>query len=275
MKSVNLILSLPDDMCTATSVGLDGLARHRSPGSGQVFQGRSILIDLKVEGDKPGFTFRDEGGWRDAKADTSTALAECKTKKTKTAVSNSAFNIIPMDAFKSVNLVKTGGHVLTLEPGGEVARFGNHAWRLNMSPDDLAAAAGLPKQTERATRCYLVFSPVELVVLSSLTPGEYAWYATHRAGKLFRQVLFTEIAPNPRHLMAEQTFDIAHEELTKNPKKKTKTLYHGSAYDKIPFTAWMGYDKPAEGGVYCADRDHMMVWRFPTKMPKTWARADG
>ncbi len=275
MNTPKLIISLPYDMCTATSLGVDGLAGHNSPGSGQVFHSRAIFVDLKLDKGKPGFTFRDEGGWRDAKADTETALAECETKRTKTALSNSAFNVVPMDAFESVSLVKTGGHVLTLESAGELFRFRNHAWRLNMSPDDLAEAAGLPRQPSRQPRCYMVFAPVELVILSNLTPEEYAWYATHRAGKLFRQVMFTEIKPNLRDLAAEQTVDEARDALSRSPSKKTKTVFHGSAIDKVPFTAWIGFGANDQGGLYCADRDHLRLWRFPAKIPSSWAKADG
>ena len=275
MKNVNLILSLPNDMCTATSLGIEGYARHRSPGSGAVFQGRAIYVDLKLKDGKPAFTFRDEGGWRDPMADTVQALAECETKRTKTALSNSAFNIIPMECFESVSVAKTGGHVLTLEPGGDKAKFKSHAWRLNMTPDDVAAEAGLPKPSARHPRCYLIFAPIELVILSNLTPEEYAWYATHRAGKLFRQVLFTEIKPNPRYLLAEKTFDEAREELGKNPRKKTKTVYQGSAYDKIPFNTWVGYHPKEGGGLFSADKEHMLFWRFPAKIPTTWEKADG
>lgn len=275
MKQLNLVMSLPHGMCTATSLGIEGYARHRSPGSGQVFQGRAIFVDLRLENGKPAFSFRDEGGWRDAKADTEMALAESETKRTKTALSNNAFSIIPMQAHQSVWLVKTGGHVLKLESGGETVRFASHDWRLDMSPDDLAQAVGLPKQPNRQPRCYMVLAPIELVILSNLTPPEYAWYATHRSGKLFRQVLFTEIRLNPRYLLAERSFEDARAELMKNPRKKTKTVYLGNAYDKIPFTTWVGYDAPAEGGLYCGDREHVMVWRFPAKIPTTWSKADG
>ncbi len=153
MNHCNLILSVPHDMCTATSLGIDGFARHRSPGSGQIFQGRAIYIDLAVENGKPAFGFRNEGGWRDALADTTQALAECESKRTKTALSNMAFSVIPMEAFRSVSLVKTGGHVLTLEAGGEKTKFKSHAWRLNMTPDDVAQEAGLPKPSARQPRC--------------------------------------------------------------------------------------------------------------------------
>lgn len=270
-----LILSLPHDMCTATSLGLEGFARHRSPGSGSVFQGRAIFVDLAVANGKPDFRFRDEGGWRDATGDTEKALAECQTKRTKTALSNSAFNIVPMEAFKSVSLVRTGGHVLALEPAGERLRFPAHAWHLDMSPDDVAATLGLAERTHRAPRAYMVLAPSELVILSSLTPEEYAWYATHRAGKLFRQVMFTEIDLNPRHLVAEQSFEQARDDLERNPKKKTKTIYHGGAYDKVPFTAWTGNEAHDKDALYCADRERLLAWRFPAKVPTAWIRAEG
>ncbi|MCU0612415.1 MAG: hypothetical protein MUE60_11580 [Candidatus Eisenbacteria bacterium] len=56
MTSVNLILSVPQGFVVATSLGIDGLARHLSPGSGKYFMGRSLFLDLAVEGTAPTVT---------------------------------------------------------------------------------------------------------------------------------------------------------------------------------------------------------------------------
>lgn len=275
MSNANLILTLPSGMCVATSLGIEGLARHYSPGSGQVFRGRAIFIDLKIENRKPAFAYRDEGGWRDARGDTEAALAEVEVKRTKTALSNNAFSLVPMEAFAGVWLVRTGGHVLQLAPADEVVRFAHHDWRADMTPTDIAALVGMPHQSARQPRCYMVLGPAELVILTNLTPAEYAWYATHCRGKQFRQVIFTEIVPDPRQLMAERSFEAAHAELVANADKKTKTIYYGGAYDRVPFKSWVGYDAPSQGGLYVADHERMMVHRFPEPIPGWWARADG
>jgi hypothetical protein len=275
MRSVNLVLALPSGSCTATSLGLEGFARHRSPGSGQVFHGRQLYVDLRIDNGRPAFRFADEGGWRDVLADTQRAIAACETKRTKTALSNNAFSIIPLEAYRSISLVKTGGHVLTFLVSGELRRFRSHACHEGMSPNEVAEAAGLPGQAERRPRSYLVLGPVEMVVLSNLTPEEYVWYATHRPGKLFRQVLFTEITPDPRRLVAEQAFEEALAELAKDAKKKTKTICFGSALDKVPLTHWIGYGGRDPGGIYCGDREKVILWKWPGKLPASWERGDG
>jgi hypothetical protein len=275
MKNVNLILSLPQGTCTATSLGLEGFAQHRSPGHGQFFDGRAIDMDLKIDGTTPSFEFYNEGGWRDAMGDTKTALAACETRRTKTALSNNAFSAIPIDAYRAVALVKTGGQLLPLEPAGELFHFKSHDCREDMTSEQVAQAAGLSMQVNRHPRCYMVFGPLEFVVLSNLTPEEYVWYATHRPGKVFRQVVFAEIKPNPRYLMAQQLFEAARDELAKNPNKKTKTVYHGSAFDKVPFNTWVGYEENVRGGLYCGDRNKVTLWKWPAKLASAWQRAEG
>jgi hypothetical protein len=275
MQNVNLILTLPSGMCVATSLGIEGLAGHYSPGSGQVFRGRAIFIDLKIKDRKPAFAYRDEGGWRDARGDTELALAEVQVKRTKTALSNNAFSLVPMEAFDSVWLVRTGGNALRLDPADQVVRFASHDWRSDMKPVDIAALVGLPHPATREPRCYMVLGPAELVILTNLSPAEYAWYATHCRGKQFRQVIFTEIVPDPRQLMAEKSFEAAHAELVANSDKKTKTIYYGSAYGRVPFRSWIGYDARSQGGLYVADHDHVAVFRFPGEIPRAWDRADG
>lgn len=275
MNNVRLVLNMPHGTLTATTLDLAAFARHLSPGSGQFFQGRAIYADLPVENGKPGFEYHDEGGWRNAKADTEMAIAACATKRTKTALSNNAFSAVPIDAYRGIAVAKTGGHVLPFEPAGELFRFRSHEWHPVMTPDDVAAAAGLPKQTSRRPHAYLVFGPAEFVMLSSLTPKEYVWYATHRPGKLFRNVMFTEVDFDPRLLVAEKTYEAAHEELAKNPAKKTKIIYHGSVFDRVPFKAWIGADGQQQGGLYIGDRNSVLLWKWPEKIPTAWSRADG
>jgi hypothetical protein len=275
MTTVNLFLSMPQGTCTATTLDLDGFARHRSPGSGQVFQGRAIYIDLPVENGKAAFKYYDEGGWRDAAADTEMAVAACANKRTKTALSNNAFSIVPIDSYRGVSLIKTGGHHLPLESAGELFHFNNHEWKAFMTPDDVAQAAGLPKPAHRRPRCYLVFGPVEFIMLSNLTPEEYVWYATHRPGKIFRNVMFTEIDLDPRMIVAEKSYESARDELANNPSKKTKIVYHGGAYDRVPFKSWVGMDGKHQGGLYTGDKNRVMIWKLPAKLPSAWVRADG
>lgn len=275
MKPANLVLALPHGTCTATTLGLEGFAVHRSPGSGRFFQGRAIYVDLKLEDMKPAFEFHHEGGWRDANKDAEAALLDLGKSRTKTALSNNAFSAIPIQGYRSISVAKTGGQILQLEGPEETARFNTHECRAEMSSNEVAVAAGLPKQAERRPRCYLVLGPIELVLLSNLTPEEYAWYATHRPGKVFRQVIFAEINPNPRHYMAEQIFESAKAELERDPLKKTKTIYFASALDKTPMRSWIGYGDSQRGGVYAGDRSRVLLWKFPAKIPSAWDRADG
>ena len=81
MSQAKLVLSLPQGIITATSLAVNEFALHRSPGSGKYFDGRSLLVDLAVEGGKPAFQFNDEGGWRDANADASAALEAAQAGK--------------------------------------------------------------------------------------------------------------------------------------------------------------------------------------------------
>jgi hypothetical protein len=48
MKQLNLVLTVPHGSVVATSLGVDGFAWHRSPGSGKHFRGRSVLVDLAL-----------------------------------------------------------------------------------------------------------------------------------------------------------------------------------------------------------------------------------
>lgn len=275
MPEVHLVLSIPQGGITATSLGIDGLALHRSPGSGKHFRGRKIFVDLAVADGKPGFEYLDEGGWRDAAGDTASAIsAAASGKRTKTALSNNAFSCTPIDAYREVFLVKTGGEVMSLEHGRKLLSFATHACHEEMSPEQVARAAGCPDHV-RKTHIYLVMCPIQLLLVSNLTPAEYAWYATHRPGKIFRQVVFTELDPERTHLPAQSRLTKALIELERLPDKKTKTIVSDDCINEVPFHAWSGYEKGSEEGLYLADRDHISVWPFPDRIPTNWDNAVG
>ena len=272
----SLLLNVPQGSITATSLGIDGFAWHRSPGSGKYFQGRYVLVDLGLEQGKPAFRFLEEGSWRDATADTASALESVATgKRTKTALSNNAFSCTPIDAYRRVFLVKTGGETLELEGAGEIARFRPSDCHEGMSPDEVAAATGLPPQSAREPRLYMVLAPVEFIVLSNLTPAEYVWYATHRPGKLFRQVLFTELRADQAHLAAEAVYQNARKALAEASRKKTKTVVTGESLNRVPFGAWVGYNHEAQGGLYAGNASKVLLWRFPQSISRSWERVHG
>lgn len=273
----NLILSLPQGTAVATSLGVEGFAWHASPGSGRHFQDRKIFFDLKLAGGGPGFQFLDEGGWRDNARDTREALAAVAGgKRTKTALSNNAFSCIPVDAMARAFLVKTGGRVMELtREAQDAARFSTHDCHEGMSPDEIAKTIGAPPQPGRAPRIYFVVAPVEFVVISSLTPVEYAWYATHRPGKVFRQVCFAELRPEHPPLAAVSVYDDALAELKAHPGKKTKTIVTQDCMNHVLFRFWKGYGNPRDGGLYLGDRNHCLVWRFPAEIPRKWERSEG
>ena len=278
MSESNLILSLPQSSIVATSLDVEGFARHRSPGAGRYFEGKAVYVQLAVEGGKAAFKFREEGGWRDSSGDTDAALRSVVNarKRTKTALSNSAFSITPSEAFKAVALAKTGGQVLQLEGPRTLARYTSHsyAWGKGLSADEVAKAAGTAVPAVRKPRLYLILAPIELVVLSNLTPEEYGWYATHRPGKVFRQVLFTELQPGGRGLVADAVYEAAQKELEEDPSKKTKTVYTGSALNRVPYQSWTGYMGEGAGGVYVGDREGIALWKLPATRPHAWDRAE-
>ena len=276
MQKLNLVLAVPQGSIIATSLGIDGLAWHRSPGSGKYFQSRSILIDLAItpEG-RPAFKFLGEGDWRDADADASAALsAVASGKRTKTALSNNAFSCTPIAAYQGMYLTKTGGEMLEMKQSIPLAEYRQSVCHEGMTPNEIAEGLGLPQPTKRVPRLYMVFSPAEFIVLSSLTPQEYVWYATHRPGKKFRQVLFTELRADHAHLAAESVYDMARDELQQNVSKKTKTIVTGECINRIPFQAWAGYHHETTGGIYVGDQNGIGVWNFPDEIPWSWERAD-
>lgn len=270
-----LILSLPHQFVTATCLSMPEFASHGSPGSGKYFQGRSILVELAVKDGKPGFTFLNEGGWRDAHGDSVAAIeAVVKGNRTKTALSNSAFSCTPISAWEHVYLTKTGGELLEMPRGDVLATFKPGGTTVGLTPDDVAKEAGLPLPSRRVPRLYLTFAPVEFLVMTNLTPAEYVWYATRRPGKVFRQVAFTEVRDDPGlHLAATSVFDVAKKQLSENAGKKTKTVVVGDVFNKLPFSAWIGYDREAPGGLYVGDSDGARLWVFPERIPRNWERA--
>jgi len=274
MKGLNLVLTIPQGAVMATGLGLEELAWHLSPGSGRHFRGRSIFVDLALEGSRPAFEFLDEGNWRNAPADTTYAIdAVLGGKRTKTALSNDGVNIVPISAWRSCSLVKTGGQVATLEPADEVARYSVHECDEAMSPAEIAAAIGQP-EGQRAPRLLALLAPVELLVMTNLTPIEYGWYATHRRGKLLRQLVFAELRSDQTQLAARNQFDDARNELSGNPRKKTKSISRETLLNGVPFQEWVGYGREGEGGLYVGDRNHLTLHRFPEKLPAKWEKAD-
>ncbi len=276
MVDTQLVLSVPQGAITATSLGIDGLARHYSPGSGKHFKGRKLFIELKTKDNQPDFKYLNEGDWRDADKDSVQALtAAANGKRTKTALSNNAFSCTPTMAYKQIYLVKTGGKVLELEQKQLLHSFAPGDCHEGMLPAEVAEAAGSPAQTTRTSHIYLVMSPIQLLIVSNLTPIEYAWYATHRPGKVFRQVLFTEVLPEQPLLAAQSRFIDAQQEINIHPDKKTKTIVSGDCLNKVQFHTWLGYEDSAKGGLYVANQEKICVWRFPETIPVAWKRARG
>jgi hypothetical protein len=274
MANVNLVLTIPQESVIATSLGVAGLAWHLSPGSGRHFRGRAIFVDLALEDGRPAFEFLDEGAWRDAGGDTRAAIeAVSRGKRTKTALSNDAVNTIPVDAWRTCWLVKTGGQVAMLEPATEFARYAGHDCHEEMSPADVAKAIGQAEPPTRKPRIYAVFAPVELLMITNLTPAEYGWYATHRRGKLFRQLCFTELRQDQPQLAARSQFDEARSELSTNPRKKTKSITGEGLLNGVTFQDWVGYEHEA-GGLFVGDRNRLRLYRFPEKLPAKWEKAD-
>ncbi|MCK5145209.1 hypothetical protein KAR48_00550 [bacterium] len=274
MSNVHLILSVPHGSLTATSLGAGHLAMHRSPGSGKHFKGRKIFIELAIKGLRSDFKYLNDGGWRTPETDTEAAMAAAAAgKRTKTALSNNAFSCTPIDAYKKLFLVQTSGETLEMKNGGSLQTFKSHNCSEEMMPSDVAREAGIPDVSERHPRLYLVICPVELLLVSNLTPVEYAWYATHRPGKIFRQIIFTELHTEQPQLAAQSRYRDAKEELEANPDKKTKTIVNESCMNEIPFNSWQGYNNRTESGLYIADHNHISQWQFPEPISVAWDRA--
>ena len=275
MERLNLVLTIPHGSVIATSLGVDGLAHHLSPGSGRHFHGRAIFVDLALSGDGTAFTYLEEGGWRDAAGDTARAIQEVRSgKRTKTALSSNAFTSTPFDAYRKVLLVKTGGQALEMGAAADVARFESAPCRESMAPSEVAQAIGAAEPARREPRLYAIFAPIELLVLSNLTPVEYAWYATHRPGKVFRQVCFAELRTDQTQLAASSRYENARKEIRENPKKKTKTVAVQDLLNAVDYEEWVGYGDATAGGLYFGDRTRLMRTAFPVEIPHGWEKAD-
>lgn len=276
MADSQLVLSIPQGIVTATSLGIEGLARHYSPGSGKHFHGRKLLVELAIKNQKPDFKFLDHGGWRDAETDSVNALAATSSgNRTKTALSNNAFSCTPVEAYRKIFLVKTAGKVMEMDPEGQLHAFISRDCHEGMSQAEVAEAAGIPVGKDRRSHFYLVMCPIQLLIVSNLSPIEYAWYATHRPGKMFRQVIFTELKSPQSHLAAESRFINAKGEMDAHPDKKTKTIISGNCINEVPFQSWLGYKRHTEGGLFVADHQQISRWSFPEEIPVSWARAIG
>ena len=275
MERLNLVLTIPHGSVIATSLGVDGLAHHLSPGSGRHFHGRAIFVDLALSEGAAAFSYLEEGGWRDAAGDTARALQEVVSgKRTKTALSSNGFTTTPLDAYRKVLLVKTGGQALDMGTAAEIARFESAPCRESMAPGEVAKAIGAAEPARREPRLYSIFAPLELLVLSNLTPIEYAWYATHRPGKVFRQVCFAELRTDQSQLAASSRYENARKEIRENPKKKTKTVAVQDLLNAVDFEEWVGYGDPTAGGLYFGDRTRLIRTPFPVEIPHAWEKAD-
>jgi hypothetical protein len=275
MERLNLVLTIPHGSVLATGLGIEGLAHHLSPGSGRHFHGRAIYVDLALADGAAAFSYLEEGGWRDAAGDTARAIQEVRSgRRTKTALSSNAFTVTPFEAHRKVFLVKTGGQVLEMGEAAEVARFEPAPCRESMAPGEVAKAIGAAEPTRREPRLYAIFAPLELLVLSNLTPIEYAWYATHRPGKIFRQVCFTEIRADQTQLAASSRYENARAEIRDNPKKKTKTVAVQDLLNAVAFEEWVGYGDPTAGGLYFGDRNRLVRTAFPVEISHAWEKAD-
>lgn len=275
MERLNLVLTIPHGSVIATGLGVEGLAHHLSPGSGRHFHGRGIFIDLALAGEGAAFSFLEEGGWRDTAGDTVRAIQEVRGgKRTKTALSSDAFTITPFEAYRKVYLVKTGGQALEMAAAADVARFEAAPCRESMAPGEVAKAIGAAEPARREPRLYAIFAPIELLVLSNLTPVEYAWYATHRPGKVFRQVCFSELRTDQPQLAASSRYENARKEIAANPKKKTKTIAVQDLLNAVEFEEWVGYGDATAGGLYFGDRTRLVRTAFPVEIPHPWEKAD-
>jgi hypothetical protein len=234
------------------------------------------LIDLALESDRPAFRFDEEGGWRDSNGDAAAALAAVRLgKRTKTALSNYGFNITPLGAYRSVNLVKPGGAVLRMAEPVRLLEYVNHACHEELTTDQVARSIGRPSPTGRTPRLFMILAPAQFLLMTNLTPEEYGWYATHRPGKIFRRLMFTELREEQDEIAAASRYDEAREELEANPKKKTKSVVFGECLNEVPFRDWVGHGDDAHGGLYVGNRDEISLWPFPKTIPRSWDLLNG
>ncbi|MGC4113839.1 MAG: hypothetical protein QM765_04120 [Myxococcales bacterium] len=87
--------------------------------------------------------------------------------------------------------------------------------------------------------------------------------------------MFTELRADQAHLAAEAVFDSAREELSQKGNKKTKTIVTGESLNRVPFSAWTGYLKGAQGGLYVGDSKKVQLWKLPETLNRAWDKAHG
>jgi hypothetical protein len=160
--------------------------------------------------------------------------------------------------------------MLEMDPPSLLLEFVKHACHEELSADQVAGSIGRPSPAVRSVRLYMIIEPIQFLVMSNLTPEEYAWYVTHRPGKIFRQVMFTELAGEDDEIVAASRYDEAREELSVRPTKKTKVIALGEFLEDVPFHAWIGYKREAQGGLYVGDRNGISLWPFPKAIPRSW-----
>lgn len=122
-----------------------------------------------------------------------------------------------------------------------------------MTPDQVARSIGQPPPASRAPRLFMVLAPTQFLMLTNLTPEEYGWYATHRPGKIFRRLMFTELREEQDEIAAPSRYEEAREELKADPEKKTKSVVFGECLNEVPFRDWVGYGEGVRGGLYVGD----------------------
>lgn len=74
MKQLNLVLNASPRFGGRDQPGRRRVRVAPQPGSGKHFRGRSVLVDLAVANGEAAFDYLEEGGWRDTKGDTKSAL---------------------------------------------------------------------------------------------------------------------------------------------------------------------------------------------------------
>ena len=87
-------------------------------------------------------------------------------------------------------------------------------------------------------------------------------------------MLFSELEPTGRGLVADAVYEEAQAQLAATPSKKTKTVYAGNALNRLPYQSWAGYQSGQAGGVYVGDRNKIAFWRLPAARPTAWERAE-
>lgn len=160
-----------------------------------------------------------------------------------------------------MSLVKTSAKALSLSGPEKVATFTNHVCDSDLSTDEVSKAAGLPVPAQRLPRLYLVLAPVEFLILSNLTPEEYLWYSTHRAGNMFRQVMFTEVLPTSSRAWPKASTR-APCASWKTSARRPRPCCRATASTTCRSASGWGYASQS-GGLYVGDRNHAMLAALP------------